>query len=226
MSTPTDDPLDGLDEPRTDPAASAAPAPGPVRPLPPVPAWNGSRELGGHGLAGEAGFTPAQPAGGSGGRGAASPGLNKKSPGLALFLSLIFPGVGQLYNGHTAKAFVFFAAFFGSLYAAIEGGNPLPWVFFLPFVIFYGLIDAWRSAALVNLRAEGGKPEEVADDAESPAWGITLIVVGVVLLLHTLGLLPLQSLQRFWPLVLIAAGVTFVLSSRRRSREAGDGQPR
>ena len=49
-----------------------------------------------------------------------------KSPGLAMFLSLVFPGVGQLYNGHTAKAFVFFAAFFGALFYTRQFA--LPWL--------------------------------------------------------------------------------------------------
>jgi hypothetical protein len=43
-----------------------------------------------------------------------------KSPGLAAFLSL-FPGLGQVYNGQIARAFVFFFAWVGSIYLTASG---------------------------------------------------------------------------------------------------------
>src|SRR5262245_16009695 len=99
-----------------------------------------------------------------------------KAPGLALALSAFFPGIGQVYNGQPAKALVFFCVFVGSLWGSIEYG-PLPYVFMIPFVYFYGIVDAYRSAALMNARGEG----EVAEDEviESPWWGAGLIAVGI-----------------------------------------------
>ena len=46
---------------------------------------------------------------------------------------------------------------------------------------------------------------------------IVLIVVGTVFLLGNLGLLehPMQLLQRWWPLVLIAVGVSMLLRRLR-----------
>ena len=140
-----------------------------------------------------------------------------KSPGLALVLALIPPpGLGQIYNGQMAKALVVFFAFAGSIYACVEAG-PLPFALFIPFSIFYGAIDAYRSAALYNARFLAGAPVDEEDaDQSSPAWGITLIVLGVVFLLKNLGWLPLDFLHRFWPLLLIAAGAFFIYSSRPR----------
>src|SRR5262245_52861730 len=110
---------------------------------------------------------------------AAPPPRPTKSPGIALALSLLFPGVGQLYNGQVAKAFAFVGAFVGCVYLVVEA-SPLPFALFLPFIIFYGLIDAYRSAAIINAR---GTPEADESEVESPAWGASLLVVGLVLLL-------------------------------------------
>jgi len=142
-----------------------------------------------------------------------------KSPILALVLSL-FPGVGQIYNGQPAKALVFFFAWAGSIYMTAEA-NPF-FAFLIAFAYFYNLVDAWRSATAINVRhARGGAVLE-EDTAESPAWGAALIGVGALLLFNNLGWLRLAALQRYWPLVLMAAGAAFLYGSMRRAkREAG-----
>jgi len=144
-----------------------------------------------------------------------------KSPGLALALSL-FPGLGQVYNGQPSKAFLFFFAWVGSIYGAVEI-HPLPFALLIPFVYFYNLVDAWRSASLINSRGTGAAVEE--DTTESPAWGGGLIVLGLVLLLNNLGWLRLASLQRYWPVLLIVAGIVFLYGSlqRRKAGTPGDG---
>lgn len=142
-----------------------------------------------------------------------------KRPILAMILSVLFPGVGQLYNGQTAKAFALFAAFVGSIYLAAELDG-MPFGFVIVFSIFYAAIDAYRSATIINLRAAGRPAElEAEDDAESPAWGWVLVGVGLVLLLHNLGVLQLLAVRRFWPLILILAGVWF-LRRAVRGRQA------
>jgi TM2 domain-containing membrane protein YozV len=140
-----------------------------------------------------------------------------KSPGLALLLS-IFPGMGQVYNGQPAKAFVLFLAWAISVYLTAEV-NPLPFSLFIPFTYFYNLVDAYRSAVLINAR-----PTVVEEEQESPGWGITMIVLGLVLLLHNFDLIRLQSLQRYWPVLLIVAGAAFLRTATRRN-PAGDGRP-
>ena len=155
--------------------------------------------------------------------GVAPPPRPPKSPGLALVLSLVFPGVGQLYNGQVAKAFAFVGAFAACMYVMVDG-EPMPFVFFLPFIIFYGLIDAYRSASLINARAASGGVVEAEDpEVESPAWGASLLGVGFLLLLNNLGILRLASLQRFWPVVLMIAGGIFLYRSIKRGKGAGNG---
>ena len=77
-----------------------------------------------------------------------------KNPTLALVLSL-FPGLGQVYNGQPAKAFVFFAAWVTGIWGAAEV-NPFPFAFLIPFAYLYNLVDAYRSAASINARYLGG----------------------------------------------------------------------
>jgi TM2 domain-containing membrane protein YozV len=142
-----------------------------------------------------------------------------KSPVLALVLSL-FPGIGQIYNGQPAKALVFFFAWAGSIYLTAEA-NPF-FAFLIAFTYFYNLVDAWRSAGAINARHARGSGVVEEDTAESPAWGAALIGVGALLLLNNLGWLRLAALQRYWPLVLMAAGAAFLYGSMRRAkREAG-----
>jgi TM2 domain-containing membrane protein YozV len=140
-----------------------------------------------------------------------------KNPWLALVLSL-FPGLGQVYNGQPAKAFVFFSAWVGSIYGASEI-SPFPFAFMIPFVYFYNLIDAYRGAVAVNARALGGLPTPEGDDLESPYWGGGLLVLGLLLLLNNLGWLHLAALARYWPVALIVAGAAFLYGSVQRRRE-------
>jgi hypothetical protein len=141
-----------------------------------------------------------------------------KAPWVALVLSLLMPGLGQVYNAQFAKAFAFFMAFCGSIILIIEG-HPVPFAVFLPFIIFSNMIDAYRSAALINLR--GTTPALEEDEAESPAWGISIAVMGVLLLLNNMGWLRLSAVVPYWPLLLIVAGL--VLLRRSIQRKGIDG---
>jgi TM2 domain-containing membrane protein YozV len=136
-----------------------------------------------------------------------------KTPAVALFLSL-FPGLGQVYNGQPAKAVVFFLAWAGSI-AGLDSG-PMPFVLMIPFVYLYNLVDAWKSATTINTRAAGGQSVVEDDIAESPAWGATLVAAGVLLLLKNIGWLSVEVVARYWPLLLIAAGIAMLRGSLRK----------
>jgi TM2 domain-containing membrane protein YozV len=142
-----------------------------------------------------------------------------KEPWVALLLSLLMPGLGQVYNGQIAKGLTFFAAFTGSIYL-IADGHPLPFAFVLPFVLFWNMLDAFRTATLISAR---GLPasRELEDEQESPGWGVALAVIGLLLLLNNMGWLRLADLARFWPILLIAAGL--VLLRRSVQRKNGHG---
>ena len=149
-----------------------------------------------------------------------------KSSGLAAFLSL-FPGLGQVYNGQIARAFVFFFGFVGSIYLTVEG-HPFPFAFLIAFVFFYNMVDAWKGASAINARFLGGKAQTIEDEAvESPVWGGTLVAIGLLVLLSNLGWLDLDRLARWWPLLLIGVGAWFLYGSfqKRKAGESTDDSP-
>ena len=151
----------------------------------------------------------------SGPRGTGAAAKLAKSPGLALVLSL-FPGLGQVYNGQPAKALVFFFAWAGSIYLTAEG-NAMPFALLIPFVYFYNMVDAYRTAAVISAPGAGAPPEE--DTAESPAWGGSLIGLGLLLLANNLGWLRLAALRQYWPLLLVAAGGIFLYGSVQKQKD-------
>jgi Domain of unknown function (DUF5668)/B-box zinc finger len=134
------------------------------------------------------------------------------SPALALFLGFI-PGVGAIYNGQYAKGLVH-AVVFGILCSILDSGagglEPVfgiglaAWIFYMAFEAYHTaqkrrrgeLVDEYSS--LINLR--GGRPHQI------PVAGVALIVLGVLLLLHTLRLLDFEYVARYWPVLLILAG--------------------
>jgi TM2 domain-containing membrane protein YozV len=152
----------------------------------------------------------------------AEPARPAKSPAIAAALTFLFPGVGQIYNGQTTKALVFFGTFVGVVWLCAEG-EAMPFAFGIPFVFFFSLIDAYRSAILINAR-RAGAPLETGEEPASPAWGWALIGLGVVLLLNNLGLWDLWSIRRFWPLVLVVGGIFVIRGAMKRSgADSGTG---
>lgn len=165
------------------------------------------------------------------GPGAVAPGYARSdvSPGLAMFLGFI-PGVGAIYNAQYAKGLVH-AVIFGVIVSILNSGSEtLQIVFgiFLPVWVFYMAFEAYHTArkralgepvdeysSIIKL---GGQPDN------APVAGIVLVVLGIVLLLHTLHVFDLEYLARYWPVLLIAAGV-YLLYSRftghRSSEEVG-----
>ncbi|HJQ69046.1 MAG TPA: hypothetical protein VKA70_08740 [Blastocatellia bacterium] len=68
------------------------------------------------------------------------PAVQTKNPGLALFLSFIMPGAGQLYNGDVGKAVLLFLAFWILVWIFIG------WIFWI-----VAMVDAYHSAQNINL---------------------------------------------------------------------------
>jgi hypothetical protein len=119
---------------------------------------------------------------------------------------------------------VFFAAWVTGIYGAAEI-NPMPFAFLIPFAYLYNLVDAFRSASAINARFLGGGPVDEDESPESPAWGGTLVGLGVVLLAHNLGWINLAAVERYWPVLLIAGGAAMVYASmkRRKASETSGG---
>jgi len=143
---------------------------------------------------------------------------HKRSPALAAFLSL-FPGFGHLYNGEIGKALAFFSAFATCIFvmAETDGGS----IFFglmIPFIVFYNMIEAYRSAERINLQSfSGASPLE--EPASSHLWGWSLVVMGGLLLAHNLGIFRFEWISKMWPLLMIAAGVALLRGSLFGSRQ-------
>lgn len=143
---------------------------------------------------------------------------HKRSPALAAFLSL-FPGFGHLYNGEIGKALAFFSAFATCIFvmAETDGGS----VFFgllIPFIVFYNMIEAYRSAERINLQSFSGV-SPVEEPASNQLWGWSLVVMGGLLFAHNLGIFSFQWIAKMWPLLMIAAGVALLRGSLFGSRQ-------
>jgi hypothetical protein len=142
----------------------------------------------------------------------------RRESGLALFLGFI-PGVGAIYNGQYSKGLVH-AVIFGVLISILNSSPSSLQVIFgilLPVWIFYMAFEAYHTArkrqagepvdeysSIINL---GGHP------SNAPVAGVVLVVLGVLLLLDTLHIFDFEYLTRYWPVLLIAAGV-YLLYSR------------
>jgi hypothetical protein len=141
------------------------------------------------------------------------------SPGLAFFLGMI-PGVGAIYNGQYAKGIVH-AVIWGILMSiansnAVHGMEPIFGVLVAAWW-FYMAFEAYHTAR----RRRAGEPVDEYSSILNltggrnhiPVAGVVLIGLGAVLLLHTLDLLDFDRVARYWPVLLIAAGV-YLLAGR------------
>lgn len=140
------------------------------------------------------------------------------NPGLAGILAGFFPfGVGAVYCGQYTKGL----AHLGIFVLLILGfGDDRAWYIntalgiALSFFYVYQIIDAVRSAKAVQMGQPAPDPfglgrtfgtGERVDTAKMPAGAVILIGLGVLFLLHNMGIW-FFSMDRFWPLILIVIG--------------------
>ncbi len=153
-----------------------------------------------------------------------------KSPAAAGILSGILPGAGQLYNGQSSKALLFFVVFAGLISIMPHGPHPLVPLVFAGFW-FYQIIDAVQTAKAINLRAMGSPvPPAAAAGAVAPTvpdlpaagpsgsvfWGAVLMAVGAVLLLGNFDVIDYDRMFDFWPVIVIAIGVKMIVDYLRK----------
>ncbi len=147
------------------------------------------------------------------------------SPALAFFLGWI-PGVGAIYNGQYAKGLVH-AVIWGLLVSVTSNGRAshgLEPLFGMLIAVwcFYMAFEAYHTARKRRL----GEPVDEMSSLINvghrrgtiPVGGIALIVLGGLLLMHTLDLLNFEYVARYWPVLLIAAGAYMLYG-----RFAGEG---
>jgi hypothetical protein len=157
---------------------------------------------------------------------AVAPGVTRKNPVLAGFLSL-FPGVGNVYNGLYMRGITFFLVI-TSLIAIAAEGHPL-FGFGVAFFWLFNVIDAFRQATLINY----GYAQDLGlvDLPRYPRAGQGGVVAGVLLML--IGLVAISEqffhisldwLFDAWPFTLVAVGAWLVWSSIRDRNRMKSGE--
>jgi hypothetical protein len=149
------------------------------------------------------------------------------SPALAWILGLI-PGVGAIYNGQYAKGFVH-ALIFGLLVSILgsesAGGFEPLFALMTAAFVFYQSFEAYHTA---KMRNQGLVVDEFSSLIRmrngNPLAPALLIVVGVAFLLSNLGLFNIGQLLRFWPALLILAGVMMLIRNTRGDSTPINGQ--
>jgi hypothetical protein len=145
----------------------------------------------------------------------------RKSPVLALVLSAM-PGLGQIYVGYYQQGFtnaLVVASLIGVLNShGARDAEPLFGIF-LAFFWLYNVIDAWRRATFYNNALAGIGPATLPDDFAvtagrgTLAGGIAVVAIGLVLLSNTLFGVPLDWIEKWWPLALVAVGLWLIYPS-------------
>jgi TM2 domain-containing membrane protein YozV len=149
----------------------------------------------------------------------------EKSSVAALLLGLI-PGLGAAYNGQPVKALVHFVVTAGFWTLADVFHSSLEVTCALASLAFYiySLYDAFRSAQRQRAGADLNEEDEQLRQflrARTNLWGGLLIGIGALTTLHVF--FPSQT-HRFWPLLLVAAGL-YLLSEFRRGKQTGNTVP-
>src|SRR5579864_7672179 len=158
---------------------------------------------------------------------APSPGSGPH-PAVAGVLAGFFPfGVGAVYNGQYAKGFAHLIIFLLLIVGASHSTSDTMGTIFgfgIAAFYFYQLIDAIRSARAI----QEGKPapdplglgtmfspgdRQSFTRAGVPTGAVVLIGLGILFLLHNLGIWFLE-VDRIWPIFLIALGVWLFVKRR------------
>ena len=166
---------------------------------------------------------------------AAPPVYDRKSPGLAGFLSM-FPGLGHLYLGLYERAFAFAGAFCLLIFFNSHGRishftGPVT-----AFVWFFAIIDAVRQAKAINAGhvSEGGlaPAKQLARGSQGTAgltWGVILVGLGSLWLIDRYVDIDWSFMERWGaPVAFILLGVVLIASNiakKRKEHENGVGMP-
>jgi hypothetical protein len=139
------------------------------------------------------------------------------NPAVAGILAGFFPfGVGAVYCSQYAKGLAHLLIFALLIFATNHSGN-WDWLFGIgiAFFIVYQIIDAVRSARALQEGQPAPDPLGLTqtfsvgdkfDVGKVPIGAVILIGLGVLFLLHTMGIWEL-GFDRFWPLLIVALGV-------------------
>ncbi len=133
-----------------------------------------------------------------------------KSPGLALFLSILFPGLGHIYVGAYERALMIIGGIGVSVWAIVQSNGDLwPLAFAIAFAYFYSIFDAYREAQIVNLAVQDlPKPQRQGEGRLM--FGIFLTVVAGMVLADRFDLFDVRWFYDWWPVLVLLTGVYFI----------------
>jgi hypothetical protein len=137
--------------------------------------------------------------------------------------------LGQIYVGHYQRGFINLLVIAASLAFVISVGGIAPLlvlgIFFLVFYWLYNIIDAIRLANFYNEAQAGISEVEPEKHAVLPSrggsifGGIALIVVGILAILHTVFEMPLEWLEKAWPVIIVVFGIYLIFRGVQERKE-------
>ena len=134
-----------------------------------------------------------------------------KSPGLALFLSIFFPGLGHIYVGAYERAMMIVAGIGVSIWAmVVSDGRLWPLAFAITFAYFYAIFDAYREAQIANLADDQELPRPRQRGEGRLVFGVFLTVVASLVLADRLGLFDIRWLYDWWPVIILVIGLYLI----------------
>jgi hypothetical protein len=145
----------------------------------------------------------------------------KSSPFVATLLSFV-PGLGAAYNGQTSNASVHFAIFASFFQMAVLTEGVLLFLLGVIGTWLFAAVDACRTAQLIRAGLSPEAEEDVITQrlyGNPFAWGVTLIIIGTIFLLHTLLRVQLP-VRELLPVALVALGAYMVFDYARRRRNS------
>jgi hypothetical protein len=152
------------------------------------------------------------------------------NPVVAGILAGFFPfGVGAVYCSQYAKGLshlVIFVLMIVGLSSNVPDYVDVVLGISLGFFYFYQIIDAVRTAKALQMGQPAPDPlglgqsfsmGEKFDSGKVPVGAVVLIGLGLLFLLHTMGIME-YGFERFWPLILIVLGGWMFYRNYERSR--------
>ena len=133
-----------------------------------------------------------------------------KSPGLALFLSILFPGLGHIYVGVYERALMIIGGIAVSIWAIVHSeGRLWPLAFVIAFGYFFAIFDAYREAQIANL-VDQELPKRRSQGEGRLIFGVFLTVLAGMVLADNLGLFDIRWFYDWWPVLVLLIGVYFI----------------
>jgi len=157
----------------------------------------------------------------------------EKTPLLAGLLSLVLPGLGNIYNGLYLRGLGFAVLCVGLFaYAVTNPGPDLALIVpALVFFWFFNIVDSYRQATLINYgyvptAGSGDGLTVERRDTGALALGIAVFLLGFYgLLRHLFPRLDLSVVLDYWYLLFLAFGAWLIFQAIRDRRESATEDP-